>query len=556
MRRVLLLFICTLLAQWQVSAAADWFHNLQTKAVKENSCNAVHWGPDPNRYSSWTSHSNRLIPVYTFGTADGGQGVDLRSYTGENSIYRDARRLQRLYKTNVDDSVSETAEYMDQTNIYDLQLAALEAGKKHIILVVFDGMDWQTTQAASIAKLHRVAYTEGRGVGAHFQEYQADGTTQFGYMVTSPERSKAQVDVDLQEVKPSGGLAGGYNSLIAGAYPWSSSTDPGYLVATPHDGLARHAFTDSASSATSMMRGIKTYNGAVGVGPQGEAHASIAHLAQADGYRIGVATSVPFSHATPGAAYACNVSRSDFQDISRDLLGLPSISHPEQPLPGLDVVLGAGYGVEAERDSAQGENFEPGNKYVADSDLQRVNVENGGQYITAVRKPGVPGGLQLADAAHRAVAEGKRLLGLFGTGGEVGSPGVHLPYATADGNYDPAPGVDGEFEYSQADIEENPTLAEMATAALAVLSADDEPFWLMLESGDVDYANHSNNLDASIGAVRSGDAAVEIITDWVEAHSNWTETVLIVTSDHGHYLVLDRPELLVPPTHAETSAQE
>ena len=31
-----------------------------------------------------------------------------------------------------------------------------------------------------------------------------------------------------------------------------------------------------------------------------------------------------------------------------------------------------------------------------------------------------------------------------------------------------------------------------------------------------------------------------------ERHSNWTESLMIVTADHGHYLVLDRPERLTP----------
>ncbi|MCA9094999.1 MAG: alkaline phosphatase, partial [Planctomycetaceae bacterium] len=58
---------------------------------------------------------------------------------------------------------------------------------------------------------------------------------------------------------------------------------------------------------------------------------------------------------------------------------------------------------------------------------------------------------------------------------------------------------------------------------------------------------HDNNLDNSIGAVISGDKAVEKITDWVEKNSNWNESVVIVTADHGHYLFLDKPELLIAP---------
>ncbi|WP_146584935.1 alkaline phosphatase [Posidoniimonas polymericola] len=534
-------------------ASADWVQDLQSNAVKSKQCPAVHWGPDPGRYSSWTSHSNRLIPVYTFGTKGAGLGIDLDSYTGEKSPYRDATRLSRLYRTDTRLSVCENADYMDQTNIYDLQRAAVEAGKKHVIVVVFDGMDWQTTYAAAIHNLQEVAYREGRGRGTHFQEYQANDTTQFGWMVTSPARDGVQVDVNRQVVKnPNSGLAGGYNPLLAGAYPWSVCREPEYLIAKSADTAARHAYTDSAGSATSMFCGVKSYNAAIGVSVDGYPEPSVAHLAQADGYRVGVVTSVPISHATPAAAYANNVNRGDYQDLSRDLLGRPSAMHPEHPVPGVDVLIGGGHGVEVLADSAQGDNFVPGNKYLALADLKAVDVENGGQYVVSQRREGVLGNSALAEAAHQAAHDGKRLLGFYGVTSENSKDDGHLPFASANGGYDPAPGVDGNRpNYSQADISENPTLAEMASAALTVLGAGDHPFWLMVESGDVDWANHNNNLDASIGAVNSGDDAVRVITDWVEKNSNWEETVLIVTADHGHYLVIDDPELLIEPAAAD-----
>jgi alkaline phosphatase len=34
------------------------------------------------------------------------------------------------------------------------------------------------------------------------------------------------------------------------------------------------------------------------------------------------------------------------------------------------------------------------------------------------------------------------------------------------------------------------------------------------------------------------------VVRWVEIHSNWDESVMIVTSDHGHYLVVDDPQAL------------
>ena len=67
----------------------------------------------------------------------------------------------------------------------------------------------------------------------------------------------------------------------------------------------------------------------------------------------------------------------------------------------------------------------------------------------------------------------------------------------------------------------------------------------MVEAGDVDWANHDDNIDNSIGAVNSGDRAVKAITEWVEANSKWDESLLIVTADHGHMLNLVKPEMLI-----------
>ena len=89
----------------------------------------------------------------------------------------------------------------------------------------------------------------------------------------------------------------------------------------------------------------------------------------------------------------------------------------------------------------------------------------------------------------------------------------------------------------------------MTAAALTPLEPSRAGFWLMVEAGDVDWANHDNNIDSSIGAALAGDAAVKTVTDWVEKHSNWDESLVIVTADHGHYLMLEKPELLITPKH-------
>lgn len=529
-------------AAFGVAGETDLWNRLQTEAVENKFSPLAFWGTDESIYSNWFSHSNRLIPVYTFGTRGAGRGIDLTSYTGKNSVYRDESKLSQIYGHTPTDTLNKKADYLDQANIGQIQFEALKAGKKHIFLVVFDGMDWQTTQAAAIVKTGKIGYTSGRGNGLHFQDETADNTSQFGWMVTTPVAERAQIDVDEQTADGLKGTFGGYDVKRGGPNPWTPTNDLPYLIGkASKDKPGKHAVPDSAATATAMTTATKTYNGAIGIDRTGFQLTSIAHTAQQKNYRIGVVTSVPISHATPASAYSHNVTRDDYQDLSRDLLGLPSVAHPDQPLPGVDVLIGAGFGVETSTDKAQGKNFVPGNRYLAEADWKAVNVKNGGKYVVAHPEEDKSGKEVLAEAAERAVATGQRLFGYFGTSY------AHLPFQTADGNFNPPPGTTKKAEtYTAEEVRSNPTLADMTESALTVLAADDKPFWMLVEAGDVDWANHDNNLDNSIGAVFSGDDAVRTITEWVDEHSNWDESVLIVTADHGHYLHFKKPELLIP----------
>lgn len=540
----LLLACLTVLTTSATLPAQDYIRELQTAAIKARSADFGHWGADPQNYIAWGTHSNRLIPVYTFGTLGAGKGIDLTSYTGANSPYRSEQELKRIYGRLPANTLNPDAEYLDQTNVYDIQKAAFAAGKKYVFLVVFDGMDWDSTRNAAIYAQQKIEYDSGRGTGLHFLDYTAGGTTQFGYMCTSPHNDGTEVDVDAQTVKnPGGKVFGGYSAAHGGPNPWTPGSEPLYLIAKDPNKEFQHAYTDSSSSASSMTAGYKIYNNAVNVDATGMQIETIAHQVQAKGYAVGAVTSVPISHATPACSYAHNVDRDDYQDLTRDLLGLKSISHPEKPLPGLDVLIGTGWGDKREKDAGQGKNFVPGNAVLTDADRAAVDVKNGGKYVVSERTAGEAGRNRLLADAKAAADGGQRLLGFYGVAATK-----HLPFATADGDYKPAPGrSDKAEEYTPADLLENPTLADMATAAITVLSKNPRGFWLMVEPGDVDWANHDNNLDNSIGAVKSGDRAVKVITDWVEQHSNWQESLLIVTADHGHYFMLRRPDRLVAP---------
>src|SRR5690606_2271705 len=84
----------------------DHIAELQVQSAETNTNIWGHWGPDREKYSSWTTHSNRLIPVYTF-------GLSLDAVRGVNSPYRDAQRLTELYGRLPVKTLNPEAEYFD-----------------------------------------------------------------------------------------------------------------------------------------------------------------------------------------------------------------------------------------------------------------------------------------------------------------------------------------------------------------------------------------------------------------------------------------------------------
>jgi alkaline phosphatase len=528
----------------------------------QKTARAYHFGSQGSGdvFSNHTSHSNRLVPVYLFG-----KKAELKAVMGENSRYRDPEKIKSTYGFLPANTVNPRAVYADQSDLYRVQKEAVARGVKHLFIVWFDGLDWPTTQAAAIVKTGKV-YAEGKGSGLIFQDYDAGGTAQYGFVVTSPTHDKNRPDLDAQTVViPPDSLGGGYDASIAGPNPWTlgplGPQAPGYFkgqsanlteqAAVRAAGRVLHAYTDSSQSAAEMISGVKSYNNGVNVTDSGRLVKTLFHELQEQGWKLGTVTSVPFDHVSPAAMYTQEVHRDDYQDLAREMLGLPGILQQARGaplLPGLDVVMGTGFGIATTAKSlaALGHNGVPGSLFITAADLAAVDVNHGGKYVVVHTEPSVDGGRALLQAAAAAARRSSRLFGFFGREGLD-----HLPYRTADGRYDPVPSIGSDGlprsaeVYTPADRIEQPTLARMTEAALTVLAdRPGQPFALFIEAGDVDFALHANNLDNAVGAVYSGEDAVRTVIQWVEKNSNWEESLLLVSSDHGHYLVVDDPQAL------------
>ncbi len=77
-----------------------------------------------------------------------------------------------------------------------------------------------------------------------------------------------------------------------------------------------------------------------------------------------------------------------------------------------------------------------------------------------------------------------------------------------------------------------PDLSQMTLAAFNVLDNDPDGFCIMIEGGAIDWAAHSNLPGRMIEEEVDFSKAVEAVVRWVNRHSNWSETLLIVTGDH------------------------
>ena len=85
---------------------------------------------------------------------------------------------------------------------------------------------------------------------------------------------------------------------------------------------------DSASTATSIATGYKTYSGTINMDTTfTQSYETIAEkLKEQKGYKIGIVSSVNLNHATPAAFYAHQKSRNSYYEIGLELIDSPALN--------------------------------------------------------------------------------------------------------------------------------------------------------------------------------------------------------------------------------------
>lgn len=265
--------------------------------------------------------------------------------------------------------------------------------------------------------------------------------------------------------------------------------------------------TDSAASATAIATGVKTNDNTVGLDPHGKKLTSIVEIAEELGKKTGSVTSVTFCHATPASFIAHSESRYMYEDIARQIIN-------ESPS---DVVMGCGHPY-FDRSGRPVE--EPDFRYVGDRETWEslLRSELGADADGDGRTD--PWTLIQTAEAFRSLIEGpapSRVLGI--------APIYRTLQQEREGDEQADP-------FDVPLLQTVPTLSEMALAALNVLDDDPDGFFLMIEGGAIDWACEDNQKGRLIEEQISFNKSVEAVVDWIETHSRWEDTLLIVTSDH------------------------
>ena len=229
---------------------------------------------------------------------------------------------------------------------------------------------------------------------------------------------------------------------------------------------------DSASTATSISTGHKTYSGTINMDETGTvSYETIAEkLKDQLGYKIGVVSSVNLNHATPAAFYCHQVSRNSYYEI------------------GLEMI-------ESEFDYfAGGALLQPTGAEEDQDDLYELAADAG---YTVARTQ--------ADAEALGADSGKAVV---------------ISEQLADGDSIPY----------ELDREEGTwALSDYVSKGIEMLEGDDG-FFMMVEGGKIDWACHANDAGSTLADTEALSDAVDVAIDFYNEHPD--ETLILVTGDH------------------------
>ena len=280
------------------------------------------------------------------------------------------------------------------------------------------------------------------------------------------------------------------------------------------DHFAGYAWTkrtapDSANTMSAVVNGHKSYNNAINVDGNGNKLTTFAELSARAGKAVGVVTTVEFADATPAAGGgAHNVSRTNHAAIASEMLNAGVLS----------VIMGTG---NPDYDNDGKQRTSPDYAWIAAPDW------------TALKNGTHASGFKLIqdkadfDALATSPNPARKLMGI-----------AHSFNSTQANRAGGQP--ETETPYSVPRKKDVPDLPTMAKGALNILDRNPNGWFLVIEGGAVDRAEHGNNLGRMIEERIEFDDTVTAITAYLDANTNgnnWSNTLVIVSADHDHLLL-------------------
>lgn len=309
------------------------------------------------------------------------------------------------------------------------------------------------------------------------------------------------------------------NLVYNPAKAWDKANGYKWLTETP---------TDSGASATAYATGQKTYKHSISWSDRDRPIVNVHDLFKRAGKAVGVVTSVEWSDATPAAMIAHNRNRDNRAEIAQEM------SQNSQA----DVIMGAchpWYDGSGKRRATMGDASWVGDREIF---VKPMDERDGIRLIET-------------KADFEALAAGK--LDMKGNRRLIGTArvadGLQVSRATKDWNHDGK--EDGEDNkvapvFGDPLNKTVPTLDTMALGALRLLSQNKKGFFLMVEGGAVDHANHFNWPARSVEEAVAFFRTVETVSKWVERNGGWKRNLVIVTADHECGFVLGPKSDTIP----------
>lgn len=269
--------------------------------------------------------------------------------------------------------------------------------------------------------------------------------------------------------------------------------------------------TDSAPSMAAYMTGVKMRNEVISMSQDTVAYAAdgsqyiqgedttcpadngkpaitLLELSKAKGRSVGAVSTTRVGHATPATTYAHVCNRNAYNTIAEQSVNAD-----------LDVLMGGG------QRNYLPKSLNPSSKRTDERNLVQEMQAKGYTYVS-----------QGSELAALDMGKTGKLLGLFSQS-------------------------EMAYELDRVNQKLNqPSLSDMATKALDVLSRNDKGFFLMVEGGRIDHALHGTNAKRALEDTLAFDKAIENVRAYMEKKDPGLQnTLIVVTADHDHSIAFN-----------------